>query len=630
MLEIMRENASGWIVKILFAIIIIVFVFAFGMSGMDTGNDPVLATVNDQVITRAEFEDSFQRAAEGMRKANPNVTNAQLQGPQFKQVVLAELVNSRLLLDEAARLGISASDEEVFAAITRQSIFWNQQGQFDRNIYQMALRSIRMTPAQFEANFKNEYIAGKVKDMVRKTGEVTPEQARQIYDWVGEQIIIDYIQTTPEQFMKAAEVTEAEVEEFYTTNEERFMVPEQVRLRYLSFTPADLASYQTVSDDEIKAYFDAHADTMTQKEQVKARHILVLTKDGDPESVQKEARNKIDRVYKKAKTGTDFGELAKQYSEGPSSVSGGDLGWFGRGDMVPEFETVAFETPKGTVSEPLKTQFGWHIILVEDRKEAKAKTLDEVKEDIAQILAEEKASEKVTDMLDQSMDRLVSGMKLDEVADELGLLAVTSRPIPEQFLPQAFGLTPEAAKVVMQIPEGEAHQTPLAIDGGYILMEKAEDIPAAPMPLEQVKDLIIKNIKQEKATGMAQKAAEEILAKLQASPDAAKAYAGQIKTSPAFDRKGNVPELGQNQNMATAAFAAKDTNWLPQPFVMPGAIIVAKVAERIPASDATWEEQKDAWMQQASQNYENEVLNAFMVGLREKAEIEIARPDLLN
>lgn len=98
MLEIMRENASGWIVKILFAIIIIVFVFAFGMSGLDTSNDPVLATVNDQVITRAEFEDAFQRAAENLRKANPDVTSAQLQDPQFKQLVLGELVNSRLLL----------------------------------------------------------------------------------------------------------------------------------------------------------------------------------------------------------------------------------------------------------------------------------------------------------------------------------------------------------------------------------------------------------------------------------------------------------------------------------------------------------------------------------------------------
>lgn len=630
MLEIMRENASGWIVKILFAIIIIVFVFAFGMSGLDTSADPVLATVNDQVITRAEFEEAFQRTAEAMRKSNPNVTSAQLQAPQFKQMVLGELVNSRLLLSEAQRLGISASDEEVFAAITRQSVFWNQNGEFDRNIYQMALRSVRMTPAQFEANFKQELISSKIQDMVRSTGVVTPEQAHQIYNWVGEKITIDYIQTTPAQFMDKVKVTEAEIQDFYTQNEKRFMIPKQVRLRYLAFTPAELAKYETVSDDEVKAYFDANGDTMRQEEQVKARHILVMSKEDDADSVKKEAKAKIDRVYKKAKAGEDFAELAKKYSEGPSSVGGGDLGWFGRGDMVPEFEEIAFITPKGTVSEPVKTQFGWHIIYVEDKKEAKAKALEEVKDQIKQQIAQEKASEKVSELLDQSMDRLVSGMKLDAVADELNMLAVTSQPIPEQFLPQAFGLTPEAAKVVMDIPVGEAHNTPLAINGGYMLVEKVEDIAAAPIELEKVKPTITNTLKTQKAAAEAQKAAEAILAKLNESKGAAMEYADQIKTSQPFDRQGNVPALGQNPNLASAAFAAKDSNWLPEPFSMPSGIVVARVNKLIPASEKTWEEQKDAWIAQASQNYENEVLNSFMTNLREKASIEIARPDLLN
>ncbi len=103
MLDSMRKNASGWIVKILFAIIIVVFVFAFGMSGFDSSGDPVLATVNDQIITRAEFEEAFQRIAESMRNANPDLSPNQLQTPQFKQVVLGELVNNKLLLAEANR-----------------------------------------------------------------------------------------------------------------------------------------------------------------------------------------------------------------------------------------------------------------------------------------------------------------------------------------------------------------------------------------------------------------------------------------------------------------------------------------------------------------------------------------------
>ena len=564
MLEIMRENASGWIIKILFAIIILAFVLTFGMGGLNTGQDPTLALVNDQIITRAEFEDAFQRAAEGMRKSNPDITPAQLQDPKFKQMVLGELVNSRLLLAEAARLGIAVSDEEAFAAITRQSIFWNQKGQFDRNIYQMALRSIRMTPSQFEANFKKEMAADKVMSMVRSASAVTPAQARSIYDWVGEKAAIDYILISPDRFMDKAEVTEAEVEEFYTKNEDKFMVPAQVRLRYLSFTPKDLAAYQTVSDEEIAAYYAAHADEMKQKEEVKARHILVLSKEDDPEDAQAKAKAKIDDIYKKAMAGQDFAGLAKKYSEGPSKTTGGELGWFSRGDMVPEFEETAFATAKGNISKPVRTQFGWHVIYVEDRKEAKDKPLEEVKDEISRSLAEEKAASKATDMLDQAMDRLVSGMKLEEVADELNLLAVTSQPVPEQYLPQAFGLTPEAAKVLMKLSKGETHSTPLAIDGGYMLVEKVEDIPPAPVPLDKVKERIVLAIKQEKSMELAQKQAEEILAKVTEAKDGGpRPTPDRIKTSEPFGRQGDIPGLGQNPNLATAVFNSTGQGWIP-------------------------------------------------------------------
>jgi len=628
MLEIMRENASGWIVKILFGIIIIVFIFAFGMSGMDNGNDPVMATVNDQVITRAEFEEAFQRAAENMRRNN-NVPNEQLQSPEFRKAVLNELINSRLLLSEAARLGITASDDEVFAAITRQSIFWNKNGQFDRDIYQAALRSIRMTPAMFEDNFREEYIATKVMDMVRNSAQATPEQARSIYDWVGEQATMDYILSSPAAFMDKVEVNDEEVAKFYNDNEDRFMVPAQVSIRYLSFTSKDLATYQQVSDEEIQAYYDAHKADMVQEEQVKARHILVRVNASDSDKVKEEAKAKIENVLKRAQKGDDFAELAKKFSEGPSAPNGGDLGWFGRGAMVPEFETAAFATPKGQVSGLVRTQFGWHIIKIEDKKEAETKSLADAKDEIRQTLAEEKASMKVTEMLDQAMDRLVAGMKIEAIADELGMLAVTSSPQPERFLPQAFGLTPEAAKVVMDLGEGQTNQTPLAVNGGYMLLEKVKNIPAAPMPLEQVKPIIVANLQQEKATALAQKNAIEILAGL-AKPETANAFDGQVKTTEPFTRQGNVPGLGQNPELAQALFASDGKSWLDKPYSVQAGIVVARLNSRIPAPEATWEQQKDAWIAQASRNYQNEAVNAYMTQLHEGASIEIARPDLLN
>lgn len=632
MLEIMRENASGWIVKILFAIIIFIFVFAFGMSGIDTGTDPVLATVNDQIITRAEFEEAFQRTAENVRASNPQVTPSQLQTPQFKQMVLGELISSRLLQAEAARLGISAADNEIAAAIAQLSIFRNQAGVFDPNIYKRALYQLRMTPSQFETSFKQELVAEKVKQFVSASGQVTPEQARQIYNWVGEEARIDYIQVSPSSYLSSVTVEEKETTEFYEKNKDRFMVPAQVRVNYLTFTPEDLAKFQTVTDEEISAYYNANSESLKQKEEVNARHILVLVKESDSDEVKAEAKKKIERILKEAKAGKDFAALAKKYSEGPSGPSGGELGWFGRNAMVPEFEEVAFATDKGEVSDIVTTQFGYHIIKVEDRKEAKVMDLANVKEELKQKIAQEKAAGEITDLLDQSMDRLISGMKLDAIGDEINLIAATSQPMTETALVQSFGLTPEAAKVVMELPLQDSHKTPLAVDGGYILVEKVEDIPSAPMPFEQVQPTIINTLKTEKAAQKAKEEAEKILAALTGddATKAAKQYADRIKTSEPFDRQGNVPALGQNSDLAKAAFNAKGDKWLPAVYPLQTGFFVARLNELIPASDKTWEEQKDGWIQQSGQNYKQEILAAFMVGLRENASIDIVRQDLLN
>ena len=631
MLEKMRENASGWVVKVLFGIIIAVFILAFGGGGLQTGGDPIFATVDDEIISVAEFEEAFQRNADTLRRTNPNISTAQLQSPQFKQMVYSDLVNTRLLLTEADRLGVTASDEEVFAGITRLSFFWNEQGQFDREIYLAALRSLRMTPGQFEANFKKEMIADKVMEIVRSAGAATPEQARSIYDWVREQAVVDFIRVNPQAFMDAVEVTPAEVEQRYADNQDRYMTPEQVRVRYLNFTPDDLAAFQDVSEEEIMAFYEANAAAMRQQEEVKARHILILVKEDDPEDVQAEAKAKIDRVHAMAAKGEDFAELARQHSEGPSSVTGGDLGWFGRGDMVPEFETAAFATAKGDVSEPVKTQFGWHVVFVEDRKEAKEKTLDEVRDDIAGRLAREKAAGQLNELLDQAMDRLASGMTIEALADELGLLAVTSRPVAQQLLPQAFGLTPEAAETVMNLPMGSVNPTPLAIDGGYMLVEKVEDIDSAPIELAVVQDSIITEIQRQKALELATAEAETILAAVIADRAVAeKTYADRIETSQPFDRNGALPGLGQNPTLAADVFQAEDDSWLNQPYNLQSGILIVRKREVIPASDAEWAEQKDAWIAQASQNYQQEILGAFLNELRSTAQITLARPDLLN
>ncbi|BCS88661.1 SurA N-terminal domain-containing protein [Pseudodesulfovibrio sediminis] len=632
MLEIMRENASGWIVKILFAVIIVVFVFAFGMSGLTNSGDPVMASVDGKTITRAEFQLAYNRATEIVRQSNPQVTQAQLRSTQFKQLVMSNLMDEILLLNEADKLGVSASDDEVVAGISAQSMFKNADGKFDPNIYQGRLRQLRMTPAEYEADFKKELMMDKVRQLAVRPAEVTEAQARHLFNWLGEQVRMDFIEVAPNDFIDTVTVSEDEIKTFFDANTERFTAPAQVTLRYLTFTPEALAKNETVTDEEIASYYEANKASMEQKEQVRARHILVMSKDSDPEEVQAAAAKKIEKVLKKAQAGEDFAALAKEYSEGPSGPNGGELGWFARGAMVPDFEAVAFATKKGEISGLVKTRFGWHIIKVEDHKDAKLRTLDEAKDEIRQEIAQEKAAEQVTELLDQSMDRLVSGMSISDIATELKLTVETSEPMPAAFLGQILGIAPEVVTVLEELPAGTAQQTPVAINGGYILAEKVEDIAPALIELDKAKPTIIKILKEQKATEKAKAKAESILAALTGSDAAkvAKTYAARIMTSESFDRQGNIPALGASQELTTALFNAKDDAWLPTVYALSSGMVVARLNERIPASDATWAEQKATWMEQVSRGYSQEMLAAYMEELNKNATKEIARPDLLQ
>jgi peptidyl-prolyl cis-trans isomerase D len=629
----MRNNASGWIVKILFAVIIFIFVFAFGMSGLNNSGDPTVATVNGQVISRAEYQQMYERAAENLRRSNPDLPPAQTRSPEFKQMVLGQLISEKLLLDQAQKLGIRASDQEVAQGIASVAAFKDANGNFDKQRYLGALREIRMTPAEFEESYRQDLTMDRVKAAVAAPADVSEAQARQIFDWISEQASLDYIEVLPADFRKKVDVDEAEIEAYYKANQDRFQIPAQVTLRTLSFTPAYLAKFQTVTDDEIAEYYEANKDALQEPEQIHARHILVTVKESDSEADRQKAKERIDKLYKEARAGADFAKLAKDNSDGPSAPNGGDLGWFGRGAMVPDFEQAAFALDKGEVSEPVKTRFGWHIIKVEDKKAGTTRTLEESKDEIKNRLAEEKGSDKANDLLDQATDRLVSGMALNDIASELGIETETTDPMPAQYLAQTFGMSPDTAKAVGDLAPGAAYKGPVPINGGYMLVEKVEDIAPSIMALDLVRQTIVNTLKDQKGAELAQNEADKIHAAL-TGPDAkaaARKYASRIKTSKPFNRQGNIPELGQSQPLAKAAFNAEGKDWFGLVYTMPsGGAVVARLNERIPASDEAWKEQKQFWMDQAGQNYRREAVAAFMDDLSKNAQVEIARPDILK
>ncbi len=630
MLDKMRQNASNWVIKTLFAIIILAFVFAFGMGGMNNSGDPIIAYVDEDPITTVAFQQAYEEYRENLHRQNPNISAEQLQDPQIKQIVLGQLVNQKLIREEAERLGVNVSAAEVRDAISRIPAFQNEQKAFDYKLYETVLRQNHMTKAQFEDDFRMDQTVRKLQELIGLPAQISEQEARKMFDWAREEVQINYILISPKEYLEQVAPSEEEISAFYDENKEKFTRPAQVVIEYITFTPAELAPFQEVSEDEAKAYYAAHSDTLVQKEEVNARHILLKVDEGATQEEVDKVLARMMKIQARAIAGEDFAKLAQEYSEGPSAPNGGDLGWFGRdGGMVKPFEDAAFGLVKGEISQPVRTRFGWHIIKVEDRKDPSQMTYEDVEKEIKQILAEEKATDKLSDLLDQTLDQLASGMKISEIADDIGVYTKKSEPMVLAQVQQNFGMKPEAAQVLFDLPEATSTETPLSIKDGYIIAQKVKDIPPALLPVSDVKTAIVNHLKKGKAMDMAREKATDLLARAREGK-LTTAETALAATSRPFGRQGMVPDLGTNQKLVADAFVAQVGQWLPQAYDMPLGVVVASLEKRVPAQSDTWEMEKLFWLASITQRYQDEMFQSFLAELQSRSKTELVRPDLLN
>jgi peptidyl-prolyl cis-trans isomerase D len=633
MLDKMRDSANSWIIKAIFAIIIIVFVFAFGMGQFSGKNDPAIAYVDDTPISTQEFMRVYRQTADYFKKQNPNLDSDYFQSSEFKKMILGRLVNSYVLRNEAEKLGITFSKTELYYSISSIPFFHGADKQFDKNIYNSYLRANHMSAATFEHDQKISHLVQKLQTYVALPVRPTEAEARDIFNWAASQVKAEYIAFPAENYSAGIKISDKQIEEYYNKNQEKFRVPETASISYLEFTPKEMAKYEKVTDEEIKQYYEAYKDNYKQDAKVKASHILISVDENADKAEVKKAKAKIEKIYAQAKKGADFAKLAQKYSEGPSSTVGGELGWFDKKSMVKPFADKAFSMKVGDVSEPVRTRFGFHIIKLEDKKEAGTQTLADVKSKIKATISEDKAAGSIHEKLDNAIDMAASGMKLEKIADEIGVVVKQVEKTTVDALKQQFGMKPEAAKTVFNLAINTVSEIPVAIDNGYIIVQKDVDTPSFIKPLKDVKDSIVNYLEKDHAKIAAKTAAEEVLKKL-IDPKTAKAEQDEIqadvRTTEAFGRNGFIPGLGMSKNLVEDTFNAADSHWLNKVYELEDGYVIARLDERIPPKEGQWEKQKEVIMNSLQREQTNTILNSFVTELRKKADIKITRPDVLK
>ena len=632
MLDGLRQNAGSWIIKILFAIIILAFIFAYGSGTLSNKGGAVLAYVDDTPVLIKDFQTSLSREVEQLRTQMPNLSNADMQRMGLKEYVLQSLVNNVLVKRGAAELGLEVADQELKDRIRAYAAFRNQEGGFDTKVYQAVLRGNNLTPGEFEDSQRAALMAEKLQRHLASTVIVDETEARDYFLFQGEKLSVDYLLFPWQDYKDGIEPTQTEIEAYYNEKKELFKLPARASFQYLLFTPKALAKTQVVTDDEVKAYYEAHTDEFARPEQVRASHILIKLDEKADDKAVAEARAKLLKVKARLAKGADFVDMAKKYSEGPSNVRGGELGWFSRGMMVPAFEEAAFGQEPGTVSDPVRTRFGWHLIKVEERREAGTESLEEVASDIKSQLAEEKAANEVGEKLDQAIDQIIVGDTLAKVAETLDMNLGSTGPLTQQMLVKNMGTDGDAATTMFDLPINTASDTPVSVQGGYMLVSKTNFVEATYSPLEEVADSIVEALKREGAMTLAKEKADAALTTLAASgvADVPVEYADKLVEGKPFGRRGVVPDLGMNPPLVEAAFAAPSGKWLETSFPTEAGYVVARVGQRIAPPEEVWTKSKDAFMTQFAQAKGRELFQAFVSDLRDKAEVKVVEPRLLE
>ena len=510
MLQTIRDKFTGWIAIVFIGLLSMTLVISFGNMDQTPLQDDVVITVNGEEITLFEFQEEFSnKLVEFQDLLGDEVPEVLEQ--TIKESAAEDLIIRRLLLDYLSNTGYRVSPEYV-AELIRSNETFLLGGVFDIENYKAILASQGVTIEQFENDLRlqleiNQLRRGFIETAFITNTEFTKFIELQMQERSGQLLTID-----SSRFMDQVEIDPAEVTDYYESNLDLFQSNEEVDVEYLEITIEDVAQQVEFSVDDLREYYENNLDRFVTNEERKSSHILIAI-DGD--TTDEQAAELIEEIQSKLDS-ESFEELAKEYSDDPGSAAqGGDLGCAEPGLFVPEFESALFSMNVGEISAPVKTDFGYHLIRMDDIKSGQQQAFEDIEYELeleySRLLAEEELFELADQMADltlQSYNELAS--VADKMSLELNKLNAFSRT-GSTFLHQ----DPEMVNMLFSpgsIELGE--NTPLFQIGDSVIVAraKAHRLPAT-REISEVQTDIQNFLMNERAMSLANEYAEELKTK---------------------------------------------------------------------------------------------------------------------
>ncbi len=594
MMKAMRKLTKQ-IMWIVIAAFVGTIIFAWGMEFTARKQKRgIIASINGVDIHLTIFQKLYDQA---LREAEESQRRVDEQTAyQIREQVWNQMVNDYLIQQEAERREITVTDAELFEylrrfpprELTENPAFLTPEGEFDYQKYMQALTDPRFPWSQLEPYIRSQLTLSKLQQSVISLIRVTDEEVRQYYVDENEKVKVNYLLVPASQFLQK-----------------------------------DLS----VSDPEIQAYYEAHQEDFKVDQSANLSHV-VFEKEPSELDDQNTKERLLD-IKKEIEEGEDFAELALEFSDDQGSAEdGGDLGWFGKGKMVEAFEKAAFGLKPGEMSEPVKTDFGWHLIKVSDeRKKGKEK---EIK--ASHILLKTRISQETLDQL---------RLKVEEFADQ-AKEAGFAKAAEEQNFPvfetgwffkdgyiQDIGINPQVNEFAFQSKIGEISEVIETGEGIYVFQIK-EKKPAGISPLEEAKTVIKQKLSKAKADSSAYDEGQRIYDQIQTGRSLKKAATDNnaiYKESVEFSRNSILPETGRLPEFVGASFSLNSENRLSSPIKTERGTYIIEFISRTGIDDSLFVSVKDSLSSVVLRNKQLQVYQDWFAQLRESAKIEDHRSE---
>jgi peptidyl-prolyl cis-trans isomerase D len=627
MLDFLRKRKRSWIITILLGLIIVVFVAFYGGTNYQDSGTLHVATVNGEPITQREFAQRYQREMSRYRDLfKGSLSPEMLKNLNLEAMLIDDLVNKKLALQEARRLGITVTDEELALAIAKAPEF-QVGGTFNKAHYLQLLSVNKITPAEFEDEQRESLTLQRLYEVLLDSVRTSDADLQQRYRFTQEKINLHFIRLPLNDFTTSVKPTDEEIKNYYQRNQAMFKEPAKVQVEYLSYPFDKFAGASRLTDQEIEEYYKANREAKFRKpREAKVKYIsLRLAPEAAPEE-KAAVKARAERIVAEARGGKDFNQIIKEVSADSAKAGGGDVGWVVQGQLPPQLDKSVFSLAKGQVSDPVDAAGSLQILKVEDIKEEKTESLKEASAEITRLLGAEKAKRAAATAADRDREKALSGVEFSKLAGESsGAVNVTPLFANAEVVPE-IGDNPEFYKNAFAL---DAKSISPVVDGkdAYYLLRLKHKKEAGLAPLEEVRQKVEENVIENRAQDLLAQKANSLFEQLGKEKNIVRvAEQNKLKleetglfarSTPQLPKIGDLPELARGIPISAQSpipdkvYRQKDAAYL----------IAFKASE--PADMARFEQEKDALAKQARSEAQQRVLKNFIERLKEKADIKI-------